>query len=240
MNIDILDIFTPCPPFPFSAGGVVLAPPTMPIDDIFAMQPGFDSPSAGRAWFMLFLLDEDGEFVRRLAAVPGEDRSLSVTDLLGDGEWHVALVYQDEYGNQSPFTVSNTSSGLAARGAIDIRIGTGNVFRELITPQIDRATQLAGGSIELAWRSVDLSGHQDQPAEWEIATLADPNTILLTVPARRGYTVRTVGPFAEGDPVVVALRASDGAVDGRRGPWVYAPAITIDLTAPAVPALVPP
>ena len=212
----------------------------MKLNRLHILTPPFDAPLAGAAMFHVYTIDAAGLVIDRIATAADADRSLDLAGLLDEGTHRLAVTRQDLYGTQSVFALANRDTGLRAIATIEVTVGeAGEVVRQLVQPQITSVVVEAEGMIAMAWRSVDLSGTQQAPAEWEIAEASDLNTIIETIPAgRHAIAGATVGPFADTSPTSLALRASDGILDGQRSPWVYATAVTVDLTPPPVPMLV--
>jgi hypothetical protein len=177
------------------------------------------------------LYDQFDDALLAEAAVDATSLDLSTLGL-ADGRYTLGLSYVDDWGSESE------------RTRIAAAIESGAVRTELLPPSDLRAWAIAGGKVTLTFALARLpfSGVIHQPAaEYEIAEAGDLSTILATV-AGGNFIETELGPFNDGDTVRLRVRASDGQAvsgggsGGKRGPWIQAPAVVADASAPPVPS----
>lgn len=157
---------------------------------------------------------------------------LDLADRLPAGRWVLGVRKVDQYGTMGDMATLEVVVGDEAEAA-----------GELVRAQGLTAEAWAGGMIGLRWLASLTStpaegvrGLQLPAAEWEIAAAEAPGTILATIDGGRLRVLSVlVGPFVNASTVYLLVRASDGEVDGVRGPWMAAPPVVADSEAPAVP-----
>jgi hypothetical protein len=181
-----------------------------------------------------YRLYDEAELAADPGALPIAEAAVDATSLdlstlgLADGRYTLGLSYVDDWGSESE------------RTRIAAAIESGAVRTELLPPSDLRAWAIAGGKVTLTFALARLpfSGVIHQPAaEYEIAEAGDLSTILATV-AGGNFIETELGPFNDGDTVRLRVRASDGQAPGSgglRGPWIQAPAVVADASAPPVP-----
>jgi len=173
--------------------------------------------------FRLYLLRDGVEPVFWRAYDPA-DRSLALSGLdLPDGDFTLALTRVDQYGSESD--PLDALIAISAAGGVAV-------------PRLARAERLqavavAGGDILLTWLVKSQNG-ETLPPRWQIALASDPDSILLSRAGVRGGLVSaTVGPYADGQTVELAVRAAREDGSSLPGaPWQNFPAVVADAAGP--------
>lgn len=136
----------------------------------------------------------------------------------------------------------NAWGGESERATLAVTINEDGAAVELTPATNLRTWPLAGSHVAVSWIAASGATDQDyqRPATYEIGRLEGSSVALLDEVAagRVRQFEASVGPFADGETVRLAVRPSDGEPDGLRGPWVKAPASVAYAQPPETPEAV--